>query len=368
MILNYQKRASKLAERVAGKGPLNFVAITTLPSLRYFFNYEGNSYERFCCGILTEDPERNALVVPKLDEQKAEKSAAKSVYAWTDSEGYSKALLSAMLDLKLEGAIIGCELGLNLGQMDSFKAAAGTSTFTAVTEEISSLRQVKDAEELTAIRESAKILAKAYKAIPEILQKGKSESAAAFEIRRFLLEKGSATVDACLVQSGSNSSIPHSEPGSKKIAAGDMIVVDVSCTNASGYFSDFTRTYVMGNAKKEQETVYDAVKKGQADGVTAAVSGRSAEEVDRAARSSIDSSGYGRYFIHRTGHGLGLEVHEPPWINEGNREELERGMVFTVEPGIYVPGKFGVRIEDDVIIEKDAASNITSISHELVKL
>jgi Xaa-Pro aminopeptidase len=366
--LDYAKRSSRIVEKVGSKGPVDFIAVTTMPSLRYFFNYAGNSYERFCCGIIADGGDKTALVVPKLDEQKAEKSVAKNVYAWTDGEGYSKALVSAVSDLNLSGSHIGCELGISLGQMDSFKDSLGAANFTALSDEITSLRQLKDQSEIEALRESARILARAYKAIPEFLRKGVTESSVAFDIKRELTERGAQGLGAGLVQSGSNSAIPHSEPSSRKIGKGDMVVIDISCSAEAGYVADFTRTYVIGKPTKLQTDVYAAVKRAQAVGVQSSISGCSAEEVDSATRAVIAKAGYGEQFVHRTGHGLGLEVHEPPWINRGNSQELERGMVFTIEPGIYLPGKFGVRIEDNVVIEKKTASNLTALSHDLVEI
>jgi Xaa-Pro dipeptidase len=366
--LNYRKRREKLADRIIAKAPLDFVAITSLPSLRYFFNYAGNSYERFCCGILSTDGEKNALVIPKLDQGKAEKSSSQNVQVWTDAEGYSKALKNALLELGLEGKAVGCELGLTLGQMDAFKVATGASSFTAISEEISMLRQVKDSEEIESIRQSARILAKGYRAIPGMIQVEESEARVAMGIQKDLSEKGAEQVPFCAVQSGSNSAIPHSEATNKRIAKGDMIVIDVSIVNSDGYYSDFTRTYVVGKASVEQKAVHRAVEKAQAAAIRTCSSGKPAEQIDRAARKVIELAGFGQYFIHRTGHGLGLEVHEPPWINAGNNQELERGNVFTVEPGIYLPGKFGVRIEDDIIVEKGRIVDLTPLSRELVEI
>src|SRR5487761_1739067 len=137
-----------------------------------------------------------------------------------------------------------------------------------------------------------------------------------------------------------------------------MVVVDISATNDDGYFADFTRTYVVGKPSRKQ---------AEANALSVSLLGKEAQDVDTAARSSIEHSGYGQFFIHRTGHGLGLEVHEEPFMKQGNKAKLENGMVFTVEPGIYLPGNFGVRIEDNLIIGNET-QNVTSLAHELVEI
>ncbi len=366
--MDYKKRAIRIGERLVVKDHVNCVALTSLPNLRYFFDYSGESFERFCCGLLTRDGSKSALVVPRLDRAKAEKSAADTVYSWADSEGYAGALTSAVRDLGIKGRTIGVELGITLGQMDSFRSSLGTSDFVGITEETSGLRLIKDEEEVESLKRTARVLSSAYRKMPEFLLEGKREVEASFEIKQFLMSKGAEGVDFCAVQSGKNSAIPHSQPGRKKMEKGDMIVVDISCTNREGYFADFTRTFVVGKASERQKQVYSIVKKAQSQGCKAAMAGSSAQDVDRASRSVIEKEGYGEYFFHRTGHGLGLEVHEAPWIRGDNEQELERGMVFTVEPGVYLPGRFGVRIEDNLVVGKSKAANITPLSHDLIEI
>jgi Xaa-Pro aminopeptidase len=365
--MDYKKRALKLAQGISAKDQIGCVMITSLPNLRYFFNYSGVSFERFSCGLLTKDGTKTALIVPKLDEAKAEKSAAQNIHSWSDSEGYSGALESAISDLGITGNVVGCELGITLAQMNALKANTGASNFIPITEEISRLRIIKDEEEIEDVRKTARALGTAYKHLADSMHPGDAEIEVGLEIQRFLAKKV-AEVSFCAVQSGSNSAIPHAQVSSKKIKRGDMIVVDVSCSSESGYFADFTRTFVAGKPSENQKKIYELVKKAQAAALKVAGAGKVVEEVDKAARNVIAKEGFGEYFIHRTGHGLGLEVHEPPWINDGNLDKLERGMIFTIEPGIYLPGKFGVRIEDNVVIDKEGATNITPLSHELVEI
>ncbi len=366
--MDCKKRALRLSEKVAPKDQIDCVAITSQPNLRYFFNYIGESFERFSCGLLTKDGSRSALVVPMLDKAKAENSEADEVFSWTDSEGYAGALNAALKELQIRGHVIGCELSITLGQMDSFKSSRGTSNFVAITEEISSLRLIKEEEEIESAKKTARILAGAYRRVPEFIHAGKKEAEVGSEIKEYLANHGADNIDFCAVQSGKNSAIPHAEVSQKRIERGDIIVIDISCTNSSGYFADFTRSFVLGDANQKQTSVYSIVQEAQSQACSGAVVGSMAQDIDRTARSIIGKAGFADYFVHRVGHGLGLEVHEPPWMNEGNEQELERGMIFTVEPGIYLMCKFGVRIEDDLIMGKRRAESITALSHDLIEI
>jgi Xaa-Pro dipeptidase len=170
-----------------------------------------------------------------------------------------------------------------------------------------------------------------------------------------------------IVVAGPNAASPHATPSDRPIGAGETIVVDCGAT-VGGYVADITRTFAIGALEPELARVYEAVRVANEAGRAAAGPGVPAEEVDRAARAVIEEAGYGEYFFHRTGHGLGLEVHEPPYIVAGNERSLEPGMTFTVEPGVYLPGRGGVRIEDDVVVTSGGAESMTIFSRELAVL
>jgi Xaa-Pro dipeptidase len=366
--LDFPKRRRQISEKIS-KQELDFVAITTEPNLRYFFNYAGHSFERFCCGLISQDGTRTALIIPKLDVGKAEKSNVDDVFSWADNDGYRNALMKAVDSIKRkDSGKIACEEALRLGQIEQLKEALRIQDFVPITSEIASLRLIKSDEEMNSIRDCATRLAKAYKDIPEIVKEGISESEVAFEIMKILSKQHLENSEPPLVQSGTNSAIPHSTPSAKKIHKGEMVVVDASCPNEDGYFADFTRTYSIGKASQKQREVYEVVRKAQEAGTKTAQMGTAAKEVDRVTRFTIEKAGYGKYFFHRTGHGLGLEVHEEPWVRDGNASKLEPGMVFTVEPGIYLANKFGVRIEDNVIIGHSKSENITPLDHELIEI
>jgi Xaa-Pro aminopeptidase len=185
------------------------------------------------------------------------------------------------------------------------------------------------------------------------LRPGVSERQTAARIYLALYEAG-LSPGPILVQFGPNTALPHQEPTDKRLRRGDAVVIDVSAAYR-GYFGDLTKSFFYGEAPEEYEAVYAAVEEAQRAAMQSARPGASAGEVDRAARSVIETRGYGPYFIHRTGHGLGLEIHEAPDVSPGSRDVLKPGAVFTIEPGIYLPGKFGVRLEIDVHITDQGA-------------
>jgi Xaa-Pro dipeptidase len=167
-----------------------------------------------------------------------------------------------------------------------------------------------------------------------------------------------------LIQSGPNSALPHATPGERVIQAGEVLLLDFGVT-FEGYLSDITRTFVVGEASAKIKKIYELVKQANAAGRAAARPGATGQDVDRATRKVIADAGYGHYFTHRTGHGLGLEGHEPPYVVEGNAVPLAIGNTFTIEPGIYVPELGGVRIEDDMAITENGAESLTSYNREL---
>ena len=336
--------------------------------MRYFLNYVGKAFERFSCGLLSEDGTKSALVVPMLDLEKAKKSSSDQVFSWTDTEGYEGALRSAVKFLNSKTRRIGIEETITFGKIEQFKSVLGACEFLPISIEASNLRLIKTEEEIKSTKDAARKLGRVYKSLPEIIRKGKTESEIGLEIVKLMYDQKLEPDEPPLIQSGPNSAIPHSTISQRVLRKGDMIVVDSSCPNGDGYYADFTRAFVLGKPNEKQKEVYEIVKSAEAAGVEESASGKSAQEVDRKTRSIIAKAGYGKYFFHRTGHGLGLEVHEAPYIKEGNSNNLENGMVFTIEPGIYLPGKFGVRIEDNVVIEKGKAKNLTTLSHELIEI
>ncbi|MDN5771151.1 MAG: M24 family metallopeptidase, partial [Microlunatus sp.] len=202
--------------------------------------------------------------------------------------------------------------------------------------------------------------------IPEWLRAGRTERAVGADIAEAIRAEGHATVDFVIVGSGPNGASPHHELSDREIRAGDPVVVDIGGTTAAGYCSDSTRTYVVGEPPEDFLAYYEVLERAQAASVDAVRPGVTCAAVDAAARDIITDAGYGERFLHRTGHGIGLETHEDPYIVAGNDLPLEPGMVFSVEPGIYFAGQHGARIEDIVACTADGVEPFNLRSHELV--
>jgi Xaa-Pro aminopeptidase len=229
------------------------------------------------------------------------------------------------------------------------------------------LRAVKDDEEVATLARAAAAADRVAVALlsGEIALIGRTEREVSAEVRRRLLAEGHERANFSIVASGPNSASPHHEPTGRVIGRGEPVVCDFGGT-LDGYCSDMTRTVVTGEPSAELRRVYETVAEAQRAGVAAATVGTACQEVDRAARRVIEEAGYGRYFVHRTGHGIGLEEHEGPYMVEGNTEVLRTGHAFSVEPGIYVPGEHGVRIEDIVVACEDGPRALNVADHSLV--
>jgi D-alanyl-D-alanine dipeptidase len=242
------------------------------------------------------------------------------------------------------------------------------AAFTTASHVLSALRLLKSEAEIALLRESGR---RADEVFEEIIRRpfaGRSELAIAQEIAGLLKDRGLALDHLPIVASGPNSASPHHLPGERVIKAGDAIVLDFGGT-LEGYYSDITRTVFVGEAPQaasEKARVYALVAAAQAAAVQAARPGMPCEELDAVARDIITEAGYGEYFNHRLGHGLGLDGHEPPYLVRGNSQTLQPGMAFSIEPGVYLPGKFGVRVEDSVVLRQDGAERFNNVTREMV--
>ena len=224
----------------------------------------------------------------------------------------------------------------------------------------------KDASEASAIRTAVHIAQDALEASLPAVRLGMTEREFAAELTLQLLRHGSdpAMPFSPIVSSGPNSANPHASPSDRPFKPGDLLVVDWGAAHL-GYISDLTRTFAIGEVESEFKHIAQLTSQANAAGREACRPGVTAESVDQSARGVIEAGGYGKFFFHRTGHGIGMEGHEEPYIRAGNRLVLEPGMSFTVEPGIYLPGRGGVRVEDNVIITVDGAECFSNLPRQL---
>jgi Xaa-Pro aminopeptidase len=234
------------------------------------------------------------------------------------------------------------------------------------------LRAVKDAQEIAAIAAAgagADVVADALLA-GEIALIGRTEAEVSAEISRRLREAGHDRVNFAIVGSGPNSASPHHEAGGRRIGPGEVVVCDfggsLALDDGVGYCSDMTRTVVTGEPEPEFAELYEILRRAQALAVSAAVVGATCEEVDRAGRDLIAAAGYGKFFIHRIGHGIGIEEHEDPYMVAGNATPLVSGHAFSIEPGIYLAGRYGARIEDIVVATDQGPLSFNRADHDLV--
>jgi Xaa-Pro aminopeptidase len=228
------------------------------------------------------------------------------------------------------------------------------------------LRMRKSPAEVAALREAGAAIDAVHAQVPGFLKPGRTEREVARDIAAAIVDSGHATVDFVIVASGPNGASPHHEVSDRVIQPGEPVVVDIGGMMPSGYCSDSTRTYSVGEPPEEFVAYYEVLQAAQEAGCAAVRPGVTCEAVDAAAREVIADSGYGEYFIHRTGHGIGLEVHEEPYIVAGTTEPLAPGFAFSVEPGIYLPGRHGARIEDIVVCTEDGAERVNNRPRDLI--
>ena len=232
-----------------------------------------------------------------------------------------------------------------------------TTRFISAQAISSALRVVKSSSEIDLLRRAGESADRVAAHLAGTEFAGRTEVDLAREIGQLLVEEGHDAAGFAIVGSGPNGASPHHDPGDRVIREGDAVVVDFG-GSIDGYQSDTTRTFYVGEPSADMTDIHGVVGEAQEAGFRAATVGRPAQDVDRAARAVVEDAGYGEFFIHRTGHGIGLDVHEDPYIVEGNHTPLAAGMVFSIEPGIYLPGQFGVRIEDIVVLREDGSARL----------
>jgi Xaa-Pro dipeptidase len=368
-----QKRQEKLAAAIQA-AQLDGLALNPSPSLAYFTGLHFHELSERPVVVFFTPTEIPVIVLPELEAGKAESTEyeLKAFPYGEDPDTWSPSFIQGAQAAGLAGdLVIGVEdRNMRLLELRLLETAMPQAIFSEAIEITSSLRMAKDKNEIGAMKKAAEIAEQAWEATKPMVKAGVTEQEIAGELTLQLLRSGSEPKlpFTPLVAGGpDNSPNPHHFPGGRKLQTGDLLIVDWGAT-ADGYFSDITRTFGIGEVGKELQTIHQTVQAANAAGRQAAKPGATCDAVDKAARDAIEAAGYGKYFIHRTGHGLGMEGHEAPYIRAGNPMKLEAGMTFTVEPGIYIPGKGGVRIEDNVAVTADGLDVLTSLPRELILL
>lgn len=358
-------RQKKLAATLKSAG-LDGIILNPSESLVYLTGLHFHLSERpVVCLFTPNDPPR--LILPELEAAKVT-AAAYPIQATTYGEEPETWQQQFTTGLSVEGLnTVGVEdEAMRLLEYRLLTTALPETRFIDAAETIGSLRMYKDESETDAMQRAAEIAESALSATLPQIKIGMTELEVAGILVQELLRAGSEgkLPFQPIVSTGPNSANPHAFPSSRQLQKGDMLVIDFGASHQS-YFSDITRTFAIGKFSAEQEEVYNTVLAANQAGHNTAKPGVTCSRVDEAARGEIEGAGYGQYFIHRTGHGLGMQGHEPPYIRGGNPMVLEPGMTFTIEPGIYLPDQFGVRIEDDVIVTEDGLHSFTTFPREL---
>jgi Xaa-Pro aminopeptidase len=352
------------AAAAAGQAGLDVLLLTPGPDLRYVIGYDAPQLERLTCLAVpaSADP---FLVVPRLELPAAQASPAGQlgvqVIPWDETDD-PYALVAKRLGAV---AVTGLSDRMWALMVVRFREALPAARQALAGTALRDLRVRKSPAEIDALREAGAAIDRVHAAVPRWLRAGRTELEVAADIIAAITAEGHARADFAIVGSGPNAASPHHEASGRVLRPGDVVVVDIGGTMPSGYCSDCTRVYAISEPPIGFTDYYQVLYDAQEAACAAVRPGVSAESVDAAARGPITEAGFGPHFMHRTGHGIGLETHEDPYIVAGNTEPLEVGMAFSVEPGIY-PGAHGARIEDIVVCTEQGHERLNHGTRELV--
>jgi Xaa-Pro aminopeptidase len=345
------------------------VVVSPGSDLRYLTGIAGSSFERLTALVVPTDPGvAPVFVSPRLEYAGLGHVPLREldveVRTWVDGEDpYALALDGVPLD----GPVACSDLTPALHLLPLRDAGAADLRLAGPV--LRELRMRKDAAELAQLRLAGAAIDRVHARVAEWLRPGRSESEVGADIAAAIVEEGHERADFVIVGSGPNGASPHHELSDRVIEAGDVVVVDIGGPLPSGYNSDSTRTYAVGSPHDaDVSSAYAALQAAQQAAVDAVRPGAMCQDVDRAARAVLRDAGLAEYFIHRTGHGIGLDVHEEPYVVEGNDLPLETGMTFSIEPGVYLTGRWGARIEDIVAVTASGVERLNTRPHELVVL
>ena len=359
-------RIRELQERVRAAG-VDLLVLNPGPSLTYLTGHSFDSHERLFLLLVPAEGAPGAIL-PLLEQDNWASSVpgVDTVWLWDDKDGPEQAAAAAAANYA--GATsIGVEpLGLRFMEYQVLQQHMAGAKIVAAAEIVDSMRQCKNADEAGSIRKAAEIAEAALEETVQLVRVGMTEKQISAELVSRMLGKGGEGVSfGPIVLGGPKSALPHGVPDERPLGPGEYLLIDFG-TSWQGYHCDITRTFVVGAEPDDQQrAVYEAVRQGNADGCAKCAVGTSSHDVHMAAAAPLLDPQFADYFKHRTGHGLGLDIHEPPSVMEGNHDPLTAGTVVTVEPGLYLEGWGGVRIEDDIWVTDDGPVSLTSYPREL---
>ncbi|NKR91276.1 M24 family metallopeptidase [Prescottella equi] len=362
----YADRLARAAQ-VAQRAGLDGLLVTPGPDLRYLIGSRADSFERLTCLVVPSDGNAPSVVLPRLELASLGDSAVAElnlpVHDWVDGvDPYE--LVSSLLPETPQVAVTDAMPALHLVPL-SRRFGGVPVLATGVLRE---LRMIKDDAEIEALRRAGAAIDRVHARMGEWLRPGRTEREVAADITAAILAEGHTEAAFVIVGSGPHGADPHHEVSDRVIESGDVVVIDIGGPVEPGYNSDSTRTYVLGEPDPQVAEQVGVLEAAQRAAVEAVRPGVTAESVDAAARDVLADAGLGEVFVHRTGHGIGLSVHEEPYIVAGNEMVLEPGMAFSIEPGVYFRGRWGARIEDIVVVTADGCESMNLRPHELTVL
>ncbi|MEO6794200.1 MAG: Xaa-Pro peptidase family protein [Mycobacterium sp.] len=359
--------AHRLAAAAAATAKAGLAGLVITPGydLRYLTGSRAQTFERLTALVLPAFGPPT-MVVPRLELAALRESAVAdlgvAVQDWVDGEDPYRLVGEALGAAPVAVAVADSMPALHLLPL----AGVLQTPPVLATDVLRDLRMVKDPSEIDALRMAGAAIDRVHARVPEFLVPGRTEADVAADIAEAIVAEGHSEVAFIIVGSGPHGADPHHECSDRELRAGDVVVVDIGGAWEPGYHSDSTRTYSLGEPGGEVAQRYSVLEHAQRAAVATVRPGVTAEQVDAAARDVLAQAGLADYFVHRTGHGIGLSVHEEPYIVAGNRTVLREGMAFSVEPGIYFAGRWGARIEDIVVVTESGAEPLNNRPHDLV--
>lgn len=359
-------RLRQAAALVADAG-WDSLLISPGPDLRYLAGYEAVPLERLTCLIVPREGEGEPVLIAPLLERAAAAAtplgaAGVRIATWTETDD-PYALVAEMIP----GARhVGLDDHMWAVKVLALRDAMPAATQHAAGPVLARMRMRKSPAEVDALARAGAAIDWVHEQVPHLLKSGRTEREVGRDIAALILEAGHVSADFVIVASGPNGASPHHEVSDRVLTEGDAIVVDIGGTMPDGYCSDETRTYAIGDPGADYLRAYAALQRAQSEAVAAVKPGVPCEDIDAVARNLLVDEGLGEYFIHRTGHGIGLETHEEPYIVTGNALPLEPGMAFSVEPGFYIEGRWGARIEDIVVCGDEGPALMNHRPRELL--
>lgn len=366
----YSARLESL-RKLLKKEPFDLIAVNSSQSQTYFTGMHFHLSERTAVLLVGKDKE-SAFIFPEFESEKVRNAPVQlQVFSFTENiSDWGPAFQHAISYFGNPDPVIGIEpTAMRFLELDLLRYKNPGVKFTSAAHIFESMRSRKDVFEIQDMRKAIQIAETALLKTLPLIKPGVSEIEIANELVINLLREGSEPVlpFSPIVASGPNSANPHAVPGDRQFESGDLLLIDYGA-RFNGYISDITRTFAIGEIDSKLKEIYEVVQRANQSARSASNDELISKTIDHKARKIIEDAGFGEFFTHRTGHGIGLEPHEAPYISKENDQIIESGMTFTIEPGIYLPGKGGVRIEDNMLATENELETMTTLDHNLIAL